>query len=542
VIRALPFTARWTFRLALPSAFPCFVPLTFAAALPDAVRARSPEVTATLAADVAESLNGPFVAEFVSGDTGDDSFSIRFRPPANFDGEREVAIGDHVGGSPVAERRLTADVDTLRPRTILAPAAGVTEPVTAPFGLTLTFDEPVTGLTPTEFVVADGEVGGGQGSGHTSTAIVTPMEGGNVPGSGFRSVDVRVNAAAATGAAGPTVGMDDLTVPIARLERVSGPPEPVMEAFEISIAFSETVKGLVDGDLVAGNGAVSDVGPGDTVTDMSSHVASITPNDNFDGDVTIDSAAGRAQSEEPSGTGNVAAQLRVAAETAVPASATRRASGGTEPVSGPFDIEKTCSQDVRDFAVGDITVGDGTASAFSGGGTTCTATITPSASGAVTADVATDVAEDAAGNGNTAATQLSVTADLVAPTVTLARADGLTTPVNGAFDITVTFSESVTGFTANDLTVGTGSAAGFAGSGASHMATITPRASGAMTMDVAANAADGLPGNGNTAAVRLSVTTDLAASLRNISYFWTYLLPNIDPEKHESKQIRCELA
>jgi len=332
--------------------------------------------------------------------------------------------------------------------------------------------------------------------------------------------------------------MDDLTVPIARIERVSDPLEPVMEALENSIAFSEPVIGFVDGNLMAGDGAASDVGSGDTVTDMSSHVTTITPNDNCDGDAIIDLAAGRAQSDEPSGTGNVAAaQLRVAAETAVPASADRRASGGTEPVSGPFDIEKTCSQDVRDF-----TVGDGTASAFSGGGTTCTATITPLASGAVTADVATDVAEDAAGNGNKAATQLSVTADLVAPTVTLARADSLTTPVNGAFDITVTFSESVTGFTANDLTVGTGSAAGFAGSGASHMATITPRASGAMTMDVAANAADGLPGNGNTAAVRLSVTTDLAASLRNISYFWTYLLPNIDPEKHESKQIRCELA
>jgi len=114
--------------------------------------------------------------------------------------------------------------------------------------------------------------------------------------------------------------MDDLTVPIARIERVSGPPEPVMEALEISIAFSERVTGFMDGDLTAGDGAASDVGSGDTVTDMSSHVTTITPNDNFDGDVTIDPAAGGMQSEEPSGAGNVAA-----AETAVLAPTVRRA-------------------------------------------------------------------------------------------------------------------------------------------------------------------------------------------------------------------------
>ena len=45
--------------------------------------------------------------------------------------------------------------------------------------------------------------------------------------------------------------------------------------------------------------------------------------------------------------------------------------------------------------------------------------VTPTADGAVTVDVATDIAQDSATNGNAAATQLSVTTDGTAPTVAL---------------------------------------------------------------------------------------------------------------------------
>jgi len=143
------------------------------------------------------------------------------------------------------------------------------------------------------------------------------------------------------------------------------------------------------------------------------------------------------------------------------------ARSGTPPetgtVTGEFGIVVTFSESVTGFAADDITVGNGSVKA--GGfddanAPVYAAVIVPTSGfeGAVTIDVAADAADDLAGNANTAATQLSVTADLVAPTVMIARADGLTTPVNGPFDITVTFSEPVTGFTADDLDVTNGTA------------------------------------------------------------------------------------
>ena len=77
--------------------------------------------------------------------------------------------------------------------------------------------------------------------------------------------------------------------------------------------------------------------------------------------------------------------------------------------TGAFTATFTFNEAVNDFIVGDITVGNGTAAAFTGmnGDTEFTAQITPTANGTVTVDVAANTAEDAAGNGNTAATQVS---------------------------------------------------------------------------------------------------------------------------------------
>ena len=75
--------------------------------------------------------------------------------------------------------------------------------------------------------------------------------------------------------------------------------------------------------------------------------------------------------------------------------------------SAPFTARFTFSEAVTGFVAGDITVGNGAASAFTAttAGRVYTALITPAADGVVTVDVAAGVAEDAANNGNTAAIQ-----------------------------------------------------------------------------------------------------------------------------------------
>ena len=179
--------------------------------------------------------------------------------------------------------------------------------------------------------------------------------------------------------------------------------------------------------------------------------------------------------------------------------------------TGAFDVKITFSEDVTGFEQGDITVGNGSVTAFSGSGSSYTATIEPAASGTVLVDVAASVAEDAATNGNEAASQFSVTADIDAPTVSIS---GPTDDQNNAFDVTITFSEDVTGFEQGDITIANGAITAFSGSGSSYTATIEPADSGTITVDVPANVADDAVGNGNEAASQFAVTVSITAAAR----------------------------
>ena len=180
--------------------------------------------------------------------------------------------------------------------------------------------------------------------------------------------------------------------------------------------------------------------------------------------------------------------------------------GPSDKQNGAFDVAIEFTEPVTGFAQGDVTVGNGAATALSGSGASYTATITPSASGTVTVDVPANVAEDGTGNDNTAADQFTVEADLVAPTVSIT---GPTASQSDAFDVTITFSEAVTGFAQADVTVGNGAATALSGSGASYTATITPTATGTLTVDVAADVAQDEAGNGNTAADQFTVQVKL---------------------------------
>ena len=105
-----------------------------------------------------------------------------------------------------------------------------------------------------------------------------------------------------------------------------------------------------------------------------------------------------------------------------------------------------------------------------------------------------------------------VDADTTSPNVAISS-DAIA-PVSGAFAIAVTFSEPVTGFALGDLVVGNGGASQLGGSGASYAATITPAASGLVTVDIAAGAAEDSAGNPSMAADRFMIAADLTAANR----------------------------
>ena len=115
--------------------------------------------------------------------------------------------------------------------------------------------------------------------------------------------------------------------------------------------------------------------------------------------------------------------------------------------SAPFTATFTFSEAVTGFVVGDITLGNATASNFTVTSTTVyTALITPTANGTVTVDVAVNVAQDAVGNDNTAATQASST--YTAPVITI---EAGTSPVTEG--TSAAFALSRAGSTTAELTV-----------------------------------------------------------------------------------------
>ena len=86
--------------------------------------------------------------------------------------------------------------------------------------------------------------------------------------------------------------------------------------------------------------------------------------------------------------------------------------------------------------------------------------------------------------------QLScVDADTTSPAVAISS--DASAPVTGPFSIAIAFSEPVTGFELEDLVVGNGSASELQGNNATYTVTITPEASGTVTVDIATGGAGG---------------------------------------------------
>ena len=177
--------------------------------------------------------------------------------------------------------------------------------------------------------------------------------------------------------------------------------------FTVTFTFSEEVTGFELTDLVVGNGSSSAL-----QGDGASYTATITPE--ASGTVTVDVPAGAAS--DAAGNPSVAAQqFSIAAElTDVDDVAPTVTITGpaTEPAIGPFSITVIFSEPVTGFELEDVVVGNGVASELEGDGARYTATVTPTAPGPVTVDIAAGAAEDSAGNPSTAADQFSITVEL----------------------------------------------------------------------------------------------------------------------------------
>ena len=102
---------------------------------------------------------------------------------------------------------------------------------------------------------------------------------------------------------------------------------------------------------------------------------------------------------------------------------------------------------------------------------------------------------------------LRTTVGQVAPSVSATASPGAQVRLNSPVSVTVTFSEPVSGFTVDDITVVNGTASGFSGSDGDAVYTfeVTPTSLDEVTVDIPAGAATDGEGSYNTPAPRLSL-------------------------------------
>ena len=280
-----------------------------------------------------------------------------------------------------------------------------------------------------------------------------------------------------------------------------------LSSIPFQVTFNKNVIGFTAGDITVTNGTLS----GFTTVNAQIYTFNVAPT--ADGPVTIDIPAGAAT--DSGGRPSTAASFTLTSDRTAPSvNLTTTASDPTNLAAIPFTA--TFSESVTGFTAGDITVTNGTVQNFSGSGSTYTFEVVPTADGTVAVSIAANVAQDAAGNNNTASNTVTLTSDRTAPTVTLSTT--ATSPTNlAAIPFTATFSESVTGFTAGDITVTNGTVQNFSGSGSTYTFEVVPTADGTVAVSIAANVAQDAAGNNNTASNTVTLTSDRTAPTPTVS-------------------------
>ena len=433
------------------------------------------------------------------------TYTADVTPDGNCDVTIDVAAAvaqDPAGNDNTAATQAVTVYDAIAPSVDIQGEPSIVNS-TANFAVTFQFNEDVTGFAASDVSLANATLSNFQVvDADTYTAEVTPDGNGDV------TIDVTAavaqDAAANDNLAAPQAStIFDATAPDVD---IVGEPAIVNSAtpFGITIEFSEAVTGFDSGDISVGNAALSNF----VAVDSNTYTVDITPD--AGGDISIDVVAGVAQ--DAAGNDNTAAPQATVAYDATAPGVDIQGEPGIVSSADPFSVSFQFTENVTGFDISDISLSNASASNFVAlDAATYTADITPDGSGDVTIDVAAAVAQDAAGNDNTAAAQASISYDAIAPSVDI---QGEPANVNSlaAFPVTFEFSEDVTGFDASDVSLSNATLGNFSAvDGNIYTADITPDGNGDITIEVAASVAQDAAGNDNTAATQASVVYDATA-------------------------------
>ncbi|MGS2741045.1 Ig-like domain-containing protein [Sinomicrobium sp. M5D2P17] len=297
-------------------------------------------------------------------------------------------------------------------------------------------------------------------------------------------------------------------------------PSPVNMAFTATITFSEAVTGFVSGDITVTNATISNLQTSDNIT----YTVTVTPG--ADGEVTLQVPAGAAQNIGENGN-SASNTLSIVYDGTAPV-----VSSVNVPANGYYQ-----NGDIMDFTVQfheNVNVGTGGGTPYlgltvgtasreagyiSGDGTNVLLfryVVQPDDEDLDGISLASalilngSVIDDTAGNNaSLALNNTPPTGNILvysaAPSVTLSGTPG----ANTAFTMTVAFSEAVTGFTTGDINATNAMLSNLQTSdNIVYTVLVTPNADGPVSLQVPADVATNIAGNGNTVSNILSYDYD----------------------------------
>ncbi|WP_353019657.1 Ig-like domain-containing protein, partial [Mesorhizobium sp. M0999] len=204
----------------------------------------------------------------------------------------------------------------------------------------------------------------------------------------------------------------------------------------VTFTFLGPVTGFDSADVTAMNGTLTDF----VKIDASHYTAKFIANDGFAGTGSVSVTAN--SYTDLAGNLGAAGSDTVIVDTANPTVVIGTDDSALK-IGDVAHLTFTLSEASTSFGSDDVAVAGGTLSNFAGSGTSYTADFTPTPGSTTTAtvNVAGGGFTDAAGNNNTAATQLSMTVDTVAPTVVIGTDDSAL-KIGDVAHLTFTLSEA----------------------------------------------------------------------------------------------------
>ncbi|MFM9964366.1 MAG: Ig-like domain-containing protein [Planctomycetaceae bacterium] len=242
------------------------------------------------------------------------------------------------------------------------------------------------------------------------------------------ATDSATNESVAT--AVPTITQDSTSPSAAIVFGVTDPTNAT--SIPVTVNFSEAVSGFDAGDVVIGNGSISDF------VSVSSTQATFNVTQAADGNVTIDIAAAAAV-DLAGNASNAASQASIVSDTTKPTVSFTPSIDGVSNVS-VVGVTVAFSESVSGFDLSDLAITNGSASDLTGSGSSYSFNLTPAADGEVIVSLAGGSVADAAGNTNDSA-ELQIRSDRTAPSAPSVSSPATDVATNAtSFNITGTIS------------------------------------------------------------------------------------------------------